>query len=237
MSLIRIVSLFKEYHLGAEVYPVLQDINFQVPYGMLAAIIGPSGSGKTTLLNILGGLDGPTQGAYWLNGRDVSHFNREEWAHERNHTIGFVFQSFQLIPSLSARENVELPLVYRGTPPKVRRDLAERALERVGLGERMGHRPSELSGGQQQRVAIARALIGDPPLILADEPTGNLDHHTGTEILALLQELNGAGKTVVIVTHSQAVADVCRQVIRVEDGRVMAETGVLREHGEREGPR
>ncbi|MCY0908675.1 MAG: ABC transporter ATP-binding protein [Sulfobacillus thermotolerans] len=224
--MIRLVSVSKTYKVGTETYPVLRDIDLEVPHGMFTAIIGPSGSGKTTLLNILGGLDVPSQGSYWLNGHDVSHFNREEWAHERNHTIGFVFQSFQLIPSLSALDNVALPLIYRRTPPKQRRILAQEALEQVGLAKRMNHRPTQLSGGQQQRVAIARALIGQPPLILADEPTGNLDHQTGEEILALLESLNRNGKTVIIVTHSHEVADKCRQVVHVEDGHVTL-AGVL----------
>jgi putative ABC transport system ATP-binding protein len=210
--------------MGSEFYPILEDITFHVPKGMLTAIIGPSGSGKTTLLNLVGGLDTPTHGQYLLNDHDVSHFSREQWAHERNRTIGFVFQSFQLIAALSARDNVALPLVYRGIPPKVRRSQAEYALEQVGLGHRLHHRPSQLSGGQQQRVAIARALIGDPELILADEPTGNLDHSTGQEILELLETLNQAGKTVVIVTHSVDVAQACRQIIQIQDGHVVTVT-------------
>ncbi len=207
--------------MGSEIYPILEDLTFHVPKGMLTAIIGPSGSGKTTLLNLIGGLDTPTHGQYFLNEQDVSHFSREQWAHERNRTIGFVFQSFQLITALSARDNVALPLVYRGIPPKVRRLQADDALEQVGLGHRRLHRPSQLSGGQQQRVAIARALIGDPALILADEPTGNLDQATGQEILELLQTLNRAGKTVVIVTHSAEVAQACRQIIQIQDGHVV----------------
>lgn len=227
--MIRAVSLYKDYKLGTGVYHVLEDINFHVPTGMLCAIVGPSGSGKSTLLNILGGLDSATKGQYWLNSHDVSQFDSTQWAHERNRTIGFVFQSFQLISALPARENVALPLVYRGVPPKVRRAKAEYALEQVGLGERLHHRPSQLSGGQQQRVAIARALIGDPPLILADEPTGNLDLKTGQEILELLQALNENGKTVVIVTHSQEVAQVCRQIIGIQDGHVVRNTLELEE--------
>ncbi|PSR35067.1 MAG: macrolide ABC transporter ATP-binding protein [Sulfobacillus benefaciens] len=219
--MIRMVGVAKVYPMGSEISPILEDVTLHVPQGMLAAIIGPSGSGKTTLLNLIGGLDTPTQGQYFLNGQDVSHFSREQWAHERNRTIGFVFQSFQLIPALSARDNVALPLVYRGVAPKVRRAQADQALEHVGLGHRRDHRPSQLSGGQQQRVAIARALIGDPALLLADEPTGNLDQATGQEILALLQTLNRAGKTVVIVTHSAEVAHACRQVIQMQDGHLV----------------
>ncbi|PSR23861.1 MAG: macrolide ABC transporter ATP-binding protein [Sulfobacillus thermosulfidooxidans] len=222
--MIRLVSVYKDYHLGLDVYPVLKDITFEIPVGMLAAIVGPSGSGKTTLLNILGGLDTPSRGEYWLGGEDVSHFSREQWAHKRNHTIGFVFQSFQLIPGLTALDNVALPLVYRGVPSHKRREQAKTALEQVGLAHRLYHRPSQLSGGQQQRVAIARALIGDPPLILADEPTGNLDHATGVEIMDLLTSLNRQGKTVVIVTHSQEIAASCHQIIQIEDGHVILNT-------------
>ena len=219
--MIRMVGVAKVYPMGSEISPILEDVTLHVPQGMLTAIIGPSGSGKTTLLNLIGGLDTPTHGQYFLNGQDVSHFSREQWAHERNRSIGFVFQSFQLIPALSARDNVALPLVYRGVAPKVRRALADEALDQVGLGHRRDHRPSQLSGGQQQRVAIARALIGDPALLLADEPTGNLDHTTGQEIVALLQTLNRAGKTVVIVTHSAEVAHACRQVIQMQDGHLV----------------
>ncbi|WP_053960312.1 ABC transporter ATP-binding protein [Sulfobacillus thermosulfidooxidans] len=222
--MIRLISVYKDYHLGKEVYPVLKDITFEIPKGMLAAIVGPSGSGKTTLLNILGGLDTPTRGEYWLGGEDVSHFSREQWAHKRNDTIGFVFQSFQLIPGLTALDNVALPLVYRGVPLSRRRQQAKTALEQVGLAHRLHHRPSQLSGGQQQRVAIARALIGDPPLILADEPTGNLDHATGLEIMDLLTHLNHQGKTVVIVTHSQEIAQSCHQKIQIADGQVILTT-------------
>ncbi len=222
--MIQVTNLVKDYTLASQVYRVLNGITFTIPEGMLSAIIGPSGSGKTTLLNILGGLDSPTGGQYLLDGRDVSHFGQDEWAHERNHTIGFVFQSFQLIPSLSARDNVALPLVYRGVAQRVRRLRAEEELEKVGLGHRVHHRPQQLSGGQQQRVAIARALVADPPLLLADEPTGNLDHTTGLEILEILRELSKQGKTVVIVTHSAEVAQVCPQVIEIQDGHIVTNT-------------
>lgn len=222
--MIRIINLVKDYTLSTQVYHILDHINFHIPPGMLAAIMGPSGSGKTTLLNILGGLDSPTAGQYYLNGRDVSKFNPVQWAHERNHTMGFIFQSFQLIASLSALENVALPLVYRGVAPKIRRTLAAQALAQVGLEHRLSHRPAQLSGGQQQRVAIARALIGDPPLILADEPTGNLDQKTGLEILDILRDLSQQGKTVVVVTHSSEVAQACRQVIRIQDGHIVTNT-------------
>lgn len=220
--MIRVESLTKDYLLGSETFRALHTVSFEIPNGMLAAIVGQSGSGKSTLLNILGGLDRPTVGQYWLNGTDVSQLNRDAWSHERNHTLGFVFQSFQLIPTLTAWDNVALPLVYRRIPLKERRLRARQALNDVGLGHRLGHKPAQLSGGQQQRVAIARALIGDPPLLLADEPTGNLDTQTGEEIIALLQNLNQRGHTVVIVTHSPDVAARCRQIIQLRDGRVVS---------------
>ncbi len=219
--MIRVVSLVKDYALGGESFRALHEISFEVPQGMLAAIVGQSGSGKSTLLNILGGLDRPTSGQYWLNGKNVGEFDRDTWAHERNHTLGFVFQSFQLIPTLTAWDNVALPLVYRRVALKERRERARQALGEVGLANRLTHKPAQLSGGQQQRVAIARALIGDPRVLLADEPTGNLDTQTGEEIMALLQELNRTGRTIVIVTHSQEIASQCRQVIQIQDGRVV----------------
>ncbi len=219
--MIRVTSLIKEYTLGGDTFRALHDVSFEVSEGMLAAIVGQSGSGKSTLLNILGGLDRATSGQYWLNGKNVGEFAPDTWAHERNRTLGFVFQSFQLIPTLTAWDNVALPLVYRRVPLKERRERARRALSEVGLANRLGHKPAQLSGGQQQRVAIARALIGDPRVLLADEPTGNLDTQTGEDIMSLLQELNRAGRTIVIVTHSQDIAQQCRQVIHIQDGRVV----------------
>ncbi|MDA8195112.1 MAG: ABC transporter ATP-binding protein [Thermaerobacter sp.] len=220
--MIRIKNLIKDYPMGRETFRALHGVSFHIAQGRLAAIIGQSGSGKTTLLNILGGLDTPTAGEYWLDGKLVSQFDQVDWSHERNHTIGFVFQSFNLVPALSARDNVAMPLIYRRAPLKTRRRLAEEALRQVGLGDRLHHRPTQLSGGQQQRVAIARALVGNPPLILADEPTGNLDSHTGEEIIELLRHLNRQGHTVVIVTHSPEVASQCQEIFRMQDGRLVA---------------
>ena len=219
--MIRVERLTKEYPMAGGTVHALHEVSFEIPTGSLAAIMGQSGSGKTTLLNLLGGLDGPTAGRYWLNGRDVSAFGVVEWSRERNRTIGFVFQAFNLLPSMSALGNVELPLVYRRVPPRVRRQRAQAVLEAMGLANRSHHRPAELSGGQQQRVAIARALVGDPPLLLADEPTGNLDAETGQEILDLLATLHQQGRTIVIVTHSAEVAARCQLVLQMRDGRML----------------
>ena len=223
--MIRVQQLVKDYHLGDSRVRALDDVTFEIPTGALAAITGQSGSGKTTLLNVLGGLDTADAGRYWLNGRDVSHFNPIEWSRERNRTIGFVFQSFNLLPALTALGNVELPLVYRRVPPRERRRVAEEALAAVGLPHRGHHRPSQLSGGQQQRTAIARALVGNPPLLLADEPTGNLDVETGSEILGLLEHLHRQGRTIVIVTHSTEVASRAELVLSMRDGRLLAPGG------------
>lgn len=221
--MIRVHQLIKDYPMAGGSFRALHGLDFHIPEGAMAAIVGQSGSGKTTLLNILGGLDSPSAGEYWLNGRNVSHFDVIEWSHERNRTIGFVFQAFNLMNQMTALANVELPLVYRRVPRAERRRLAEVALTQVGLKDRLHHRPAQLSGGQQQRVAIARALVGNPPLLLADEPTGNLDAKTGQEILELLQALHAQGRTVVIVTHSSEVAGVCPQVLRMADGRLVDE--------------
>lgn len=216
--MIRIKDLVKDYTMGHQTFRALHGINFHIPPGSLVAIVGQSGSGKTTLMNLLGGLDSPTSGEYWLNGRNVSQFDAVEWSHERNRTIGFVFQNFNLMSTMTALANVELPLIYRRVPRRVRHEQAAAALYQVGLGDRLHHLPTQLSGGQQQRVAIARALVGDPPLILADEPTGNLDAATGEEILAVLKALNRQGRTVVMVTHSPDVARQCRRILNMKDG-------------------
>jgi putative ABC transport system ATP-binding protein len=231
--MIRVERLAKDYPMPGGTVRALHDVTFEIPTGSLAAVMGQSGSGKTTLLNLLGGLDGPTAGRYWLNGRDVSHFGVVEWSHERNRTIGFVFQAFNLLPTLSALGNVELPLVYRHVPPRQRRERARAVLDAMGLASRVHHRPPQLSGGQQQRVAIARALVGDPPLLLADEPTGNLDAETGEEILDLLVSLNRQGRTIVIVTHSAEVAARCQLVLQMRDGRMVsaADGGEARDLG------
>ena len=218
--MIQIEDLTKTYVMGEETVTALDGVSLSIARGESIAIIGPSGSGKSTLMNILGGLDRPTRGRYRFEGDEVAHFSDDQLADFRNRRIGFVFQSFQLLPRLSALQNVELPMVYSGAAPRARKDRAAELLERVGLGSRMGHRPNQLSGGQQQRVAIARSLANQPDLLLADEPTGALDSATGIEVLALFQKLNTEGLTVVLVTHDRGVADAARRRIAFRDGRV-----------------
>lgn len=213
-------NLSKTYEKHGRTVHALEQVNLHVPKGEFLAITGPSGSGKTTLMNILGCLDRPCQGSYLLDGATVSGLNGSQAAHIRNQKIGFVFQSFNLIPSMSALENVELPLLLRGISRKQRRMAALEALSRVGLEQRAGHRPSELSGGQQQRVAIARVLAAAPPLILADEPTGNLDAATGREILSILKNLHREGRTIVMITHDPAIAAAAPRTLRMENGRL-----------------
>ena len=219
-AMIQIEDLTKTYVMGEETVTALDGVSLSIFRGEIIAIIGPSGSGKSTLMNILGGLDRPSRGRYRFEGDGVAHFSDDQLADFRNRRIGFVFQSFQLLPRLSALQNVELPMVYSGAAPRVRRERAAELLERVGLGSRMGHRPNQLSGGQQQRVAIARSLANQPDLLLADEPTGALDSATGIEVLALFQKLNAEGLTVVLVTHDRGVADSARRRIAFRDGRV-----------------
>lgn len=218
--MIQIEDLTKTYVMGEETVTALDRVSLSINRGESIAIIGPSGSGKSTLMNLLGGLDRPSGGRYRFEGEEVARFSDDQLADFRNRRIGFVFQSFQLLPRLSALQNVELPMIYAGQPPRNRRDRAAELLERVGLGARMGHRPNQLSGGQQQRVAIARSLANQPDLLLADEPTGALDSATGVEVLALFQKLNAEGLTVVLVTHDRGVADAARRRIAFRDGRV-----------------
>ena len=213
-------NLSKTYEKHGQTVHALETVNLHVPKGEFLAVTGPSGSGKTTLMNILGCLDRPTNGRYLLNGQPVSDLTGSSAADIRNQKIGFVFQSFNLISSMSALENVELPLLLRGVPRKERRKIAREALSRVGLGQRADHRPAELSGGQQQRVAIARVLAADPPLILADEPTGNLDAVTGRGILSILDGLHREGRTIVMITHDPAVAAAAPRTLRMENGRL-----------------
>ncbi len=219
-ALIHLDNVTKTYTLGAEEVHALRSITLSINAGEFCAIVGQSGSGKSTMMNVLGCLDVPTSGRYLLNGSDVGTLSDDQLADLRNVEIGFVFQTFQLLPRASALENVELPLVYRGLPARDRRDRAQAALARVGLADRMTHKPNELSGGQRQRVAIARALVTDPSLLLADEPTGNLDSATGEEIIRLFSELHNAGNTIVLVTHAPELAARCPRAVRLMDGRV-----------------
>ncbi len=218
--MIQLRDLCKTYQKRGQRVHALRDITLQVPKGEFLAITGPSGSGKTTLMNILGCLDRPTSGQYLLDGLPMSDLSGSQAAGIRNRRIGFVFQSFNLVSDLSALENVELPLLLRGVGRKARRETALAALEQVGLAHRCSHRPAELSGGQQQRVAIARVLAADPPLILADEPTGNLDAASGADILSILHDLRQAGRTIVMITHDPAIAAAAPRALRMEDGRL-----------------
>jgi putative ABC transport system ATP-binding protein len=224
MSVIQVRDLCKDYVMGTTVVRALRGVDLEIEEGEFVAIMGPSGSGKSTFMNMVGCLDRPSSGSYYLNGKEVSMFNDAELATVRNKDIGFVFQTFNLLPRTSALKNVELPLMYAGV--KDRTTPAMAALERVGLRQRSDHKPNELSGGQQQRVAIARAIVNNPVIILGDEPTGNLDSRTSEEIMALFQELNRAGKTVIIVTHEQDIADHCKRIVRFRDGMIQSDERV-----------
>ncbi len=221
--LILVSSLHRHYQLGGETVRALDGVSFTISRGEFVAIVGQSGSGKSTLMNLLGCLDTPTSGVYRLNGSDVEGLGDDALADLRNREIGFVFQTFQLLPRATALQNVELPLVYRGVSRRERRVRAARALEAVGLANRAHHRPNELSGGQRQRVAVARALVGEPSLLLADEPTGNLDSATGEEIIRLFGELHARGHTILLVTHEPRLAARCPRAIRLSDGRLLAD--------------
>ena len=220
MALIETHDLWKTYIMGDEEIHALRGVSVQIDRGEYVAIMGPSGSGKSTLMNLIGCLDTPSRGSYLLNGKQVSQMNDNELARIRNEEIGFVFQTFNLLPRASALHNVELPLVYAGVPAKARQERAKAALEKVELAHRMTHRPSELSGGQRQRVAIARALVNNPSILLADEPTGNLDTKTGLEIMALFARLHESGNTIVLVTHEADVAALANRAIHIRDGQV-----------------
>jgi len=220
MALIETRDLWKTYVMGSEEIHALRGVSIEIESGEYVAIMGPSGSGKSTLMNLIGCLDTPTKGSYLLNGKQVSQMNDNELARIRNEEIGFVFQTFNLLPRASALHNVELPLVYAAVPSKDRQARAKAALDKVELSERMSHRPNELSGGQRQRVAIARALVNNPSILLADEPTGNLDSKTGNEIMGLFARLHAAGNTIILVTHEADIAAYARRAIHLRDGQV-----------------
>ncbi len=223
MALIEIKDVYKIYNPGENEVRALDGVSLTIDEGEFVAIIGQSGSGKSTLMNTLGLLDRPTSGEYFLSGRDVSTLTDDEQSEIRNKQIGFIFQGFNLIPSLTAVDNVELPLVYRGMKKEERNRLSLEALERVGLGNRLHHRPSQMSGGQQQRVAIARAVAARPPVILADEPTGNLDSSSGREVMRILHELSDEGRTIILITHDNEIAEEANRIIRIQDGKIVSD--------------
>jgi putative ABC transport system ATP-binding protein len=220
MALIETQDLWKTYVMGSEEIHALRGVSLEIDRGEYVAIMGPSGSGKSTLMNLIGCLDTPSKGGYLLNGKQVSQMNDDELARIRNQEIGFVFQTFNLLPRATALHNVELPLVYAGVPARERLNRAQQALSRVELGDRMTHRPNQLSGGQRQRVAVARALVNNPSILLADEPTGNLDSKTGNEIMALFSRLHEAGNTIVLVTHEADIAGHAHRVVHIRDGQI-----------------
>ncbi|NOX66709.1 MAG: ABC transporter ATP-binding protein [Chlorobi bacterium] len=220
MNIINIEHIAKIYQVGTEEVHALADVSIRIDKNEYVAIMGPSGSGKSTLMNILGCLDTPTKGLYDFKGQNVSQMNDNELASIRNREIGFVFQTFNLLARSDALHNVELPLIYAGVPTAERRERAQAALENVGLADRMRHKPNELSGGQRQRVAVARALVTNPAIILADEPTGNLDTKTGEDIMALFQEINSSGNTIILVTHEEYIAEHAERIIRLRDGLI-----------------
>jgi putative ABC transport system ATP-binding protein len=225
---IKTLDLTKVYEMGSEQVHALSGLDVEIRKGEYVAIMGPSGSGKSTLMNLIGCLDSPTAGKYWLAGRLVSDLDDDELAYIRNKEIGFVFQTFNLLPRATALHNVELPLIYSGTPAEERIEKAKKALERVDLMDRMTHKPNELSGGQRQRVAIARALVNSPSIVLADEPTGNLDSKTGEEIMALFENLHKQGNTIILVTHENDIAQHAHRIIYIRDGKIASDEAVVK---------
>ena len=223
MALIHLTNLARLYQMGAETVHALRDVSLEIERGEYVAIMGPSGSGKSTLMNLIGCLDTPTSGRYELNGTDVSEMDDNQLAEVRNREIGFIFQTFNLLPRSNALRNVELPLIYAGVDSVTRRQMALDALASVGLADRVHHKPNELSGGQRQRVAVARALVNNPSILLADEPTGNLDSKTGVEIMALFEELARRGNTIIVVTHEEEIARHARRILRIRDGLIASD--------------
>ena len=223
MALINLTNLARLYQMGAETVHALRDVSLGIERGEYVAIMGPSGSGKSTLMNLIGCLDTPTSGRYELNGTDVSEMDDNQLAEVRNREIGFIFQTFNLLPRSNALRNVELPLIYAGVDGDTRRQMALDALASVGLADRIHHKPNELSGGQRQRVAVARALVNNPSILLADEPTGNLDSKTGVEIMALFEELARKGNTIIVVTHEEDIARHARRILRIRDGLIASD--------------
>jgi putative ABC transport system ATP-binding protein len=235
--IVRAVGVEKIYRMGDVTVPALRGVSLDVLPGDFVAVMGASGSGKSTFMNLIGCLDRPTRGEVWLDGEDVARLSRDALARVRGRLIGFVFQGFNLLPRTSALENVELPMLYQGVPAAERHRLAAAALERVGLGGRLDHTPAQLSGGQQQRVAIARALVNSPKLLLADEPTGNLDSRTSVEVMALFQALNDEGITIVLVTHEHDIAEHAKRVVTFKDGNVLSDQPIATRRAETEAAR
>lgn len=223
---IELKDIMKTYVMGDSVVHALDHVNVQIAYGEFTSIMGASGSGKSTMLNILGCLDRPTSGEYYLDGKEIAGYNDDELAHTRNAKIGFVFQNFNLLPKLSAQENVALPLIYAGVDEEERMERAKKALESVGLGKRLEHKPTEMSGGQRQRVAIARALINNPAIVMADEPTGNLDTKSSYEIMDIFKAMNDTGKTIVMVTHEPDIAQQTKRILVMRDGQIVSDKEV-----------